>query len=103
MIRQRLFSKIDYKKVEKIVRKFVEYAEFENILPTGMQPTEYGDRFLDSYPFLPEVINVLYHRWGNFPNFQRTRGVLRLLSLVIHSLKNTSLTYISLADFDLSN
>ena len=51
MIRQRLFSKIDYKKVEKIVRKFVEYAEFENILPTGMQPTEYGDRFLDSYPF----------------------------------------------------
>jgi predicted AAA+ superfamily ATPase len=87
VIRKKLFSKIDYKKVEKIVRKFVEYAEFENILPTGMQPTEYRDRFLDSYPFLPEVINVLYHRWGNFPNFKRTRDVLRLLSLVIHSLK----------------
>jgi len=28
---------------------------------------------------------------------------LRLLSLVIHSQKNTSLTYLSLADFDLSN
>jgi hypothetical protein len=46
-----LFSKIDYKKVEKIVRKFVEYAEFENILPIEIQPKEYGDRFLDSYPF----------------------------------------------------
>ena len=28
---------------------------------------------------------------------------MRLLSLVIHSQKNTSLTYLSLADFDLSN
>jgi predicted AAA+ superfamily ATPase len=70
VIRQRLFSKIDYKKVEKIVRKFVEYAEFKNILPTGMQPTEYGDRFLDSYPFLREVIDVLYLDGETFPIFK---------------------------------
>jgi predicted AAA+ superfamily ATPase len=47
-------------------------------------------------------LDVLYHRWGSFPNFQRTRGILRLLSLVINSLKDTSTHYISLADFDLS-
>jgi hypothetical protein len=68
-----------------------------------VEVSEYRKRFLDSYPFLPEVIEVLYHRWGSFPTFQRTRGVLRLLSLVIHSLKDSNLSYISLADFDLSN
>ena len=45
---------------------------------------------------------MLYQRWGSYPNFQRTRGVLRLLSLVIHSLKEKELSYISLADFDLN-
>lgn len=46
---------------------------------------------------------MLYHRWGSFPTFQRTRGLLRLLSLVVHSLKETNKPYISLADFDLAN
>jgi len=38
---------------------------------------------------------------GSFPTFQRTRGVLRLLSLVIYSLRGSKNSYISLADFDL--
>ncbi len=65
-----------------------------------MQASDYRTRFAASYPFLPEVIDVLYHRWGSF-HLQRTRGVLRLLSLVIHSLKDSNISYISLADFDL--
>ena len=52
---------------------------------------------------MPEVVDVLYQRWGSYPTFQRTRGVLRLLSLVIHSLKETDKPYISLGDFDLAN
>ncbi|MFN3739979.1 MAG: hypothetical protein ACK4TF_04825 [Thermodesulfovibrionales bacterium] len=88
---------------KKVISEFIEYAEKEGILPLGMQPSEYRDRFLDSYPFMPEVLDVLYHRWGSFPNFQRTRGVLRILSLVIDSLKSKAIPYISLADFVLSN
>lgn len=49
------------------------------------------------------MVDVLYQRWGSFPNFQRTRGVLRLLSLVIHTLKDKSIPYISSADFDLGH
>ena len=103
IIRRRLFSEIDEKNAKKVVTEFIEYAEKEGILPAGLLPTEYRDRFLSSYPFMPEVVDVLYHRWGSFPTFQRTRGVLRLLSLVIHSLKETGKPYISLADFDLAN
>ncbi|QAV33174.1 Predicted ATPase, AAA+ superfamily [Fervidobacterium changbaicum] len=103
VVRRRLFLGVDESKAKEIVSWFVNYADREGILPEGVQPSEYRDRFLDSYPFMPEVLDVLYHRWGSFPNFQRTRGVLRILSLVIHSLKDSEKPYISLADFDLSN
>src|SRR5690606_34975494 len=52
-------------------------------------------------PFMPDVIETLYHKWGSIPTFQRTRGVLRLLSFVVHSLMESKAEYISLADFDL--
>ncbi|MBN1472033.1 MAG: ATP-binding protein [Syntrophaceae bacterium] len=102
IIRRRLFSHIDPDKTKAIVSAFVEYAEKESILPADVQPGEYRARFTNAYPFMPEVIDVLYHRWGSFHTFQRTRGVLRLLSLVIHHLKDSNKSYISLADFDLS-
>ncbi|MBF0398065.1 MAG: DUF499 domain-containing protein, partial [Desulfobacterales bacterium] len=103
VIRKRLFSSIDEKEAKKTVLAFVDYAEKENIIPAGVMPSEYKNRFLDSYPFIPDMIDILYHRWGTFPGFQRTRGVLRLLSLLIHSVKNTNLSYITLSDFNLAN
>ena len=103
IIRCRLFASVDEVATRKAVAEFMKYVEKEEILPAGLQASEYRDRFLDSYPFMPEVVNVLYHRWGSFPTFQRTRGVLRLLSLVVHSLKTSNKPYISLADFDLVN
>jgi hypothetical protein len=41
------------------------------------------DRFIDSYPFHPELINVLYQKWTQMDNFQRTRGALRLLATAL--------------------
>ncbi|OIP91485.1 MAG: AAA family ATPase [Syntrophaceae bacterium CG2_30_58_14] len=102
VIRRRLFSRVDESAAKKAVAGFLDYAEKEGILPAGIQPSDYRDRFADAYPFLPEVVDVLYHRWGSFPTFQRTRGVLRLLSLVIHDLKGANKPFISLADFDLN-
>jgi len=43
------------------------------------------------------------YRWGSFSSFQRTRGVLRLLSLVVYALRESQAPYITLADFDLAN
>jgi hypothetical protein len=103
IIRRRLFSSVDEDKARETVRELVEYSEEEGILPLGSTASEYRERFLSSYPFLPEVIGVLYHRWGSFATFQRTRGVLRLLSLVVHSMRKSSKPYISLSDFDLGN
>ena len=102
VIRRRLFSQIDKTGASEAIRDFMGYADRESILPPGTEPSEYRKRFEAAYPFQPEAIDVLYQRWGSFPSFQRTRGVLRLLSFVIDSLKEKTIPYISLADFDLS-
>jgi hypothetical protein len=102
VIRQRLFSSVHADPAQKMVDAYVDYGIQEAFLISGEESVAYRERFLQTYPFLPEVIDVLYHRWGSFPSFQRTRGVLRLLALVVSSLKNASIPYISLADFDLS-
>ncbi|CEL24789.1 ATP-binding protein [Methanobacterium formicicum] len=101
VIRSRLFSTVDERDSSKIVNQFMDYAELENILPDNIDKSDYKHKFLKSYPFQPEVIDVLYKRWGSFPSFQRTRGVLRLLSLVVNSLKDSKNPIIRLSDFDL--
>ena len=103
VIRSRLFQHLDERETSKIVNQFMDYAELENILPDNIDKSDYKHKFLKSYPFQPEVIDVLYKRWGSFTSFQRTRGVLRLLSLVVNSLKDSKNPIIRLSDFDLSN
>ncbi len=103
IIRKRLFSNIKESEAKDIVSEVVDYFKKENILPSSVEPSEYRKKFLDSYPFLPEVIECFYHRWGSFPTFQRTRGVLRLLSLILFNLKHKNTSYISLADVNLKD
>ncbi len=103
IIRRRLFSDVDEKAAREVVNAYVAQAERESLLPRGEESAAYRARFNQTYPFLPEVVDVLYHRWGSFPSFQRTRGTLRLLALVISDLKASARPYISLADFNLSH
>ena len=39
-----------------------------------------------AYPIHPEIFDRLYTDWSTLLKFQRTRGVLRLMAAVIHSL-----------------
>lgn len=103
IIRKRLFGEVNLNEAKRIAREFAKYARQESILPPSTQESEYRKRFVESYPFQPEVIDVLYKRWGTFPNFQRTRGVLRFLSRVVHRAKGKNRPYITLADFDLAD
>ncbi|RMF28240.1 MAG: ATP-binding protein [Chloroflexi bacterium] len=103
VIRRRLFASVDERPMQEVIGGFLDYAVRESLLPAGVEPSEYRRRFQASYPFLPEVVDILYQRWGSFSTFQRTRGVLRLLALVVHALKDRPIPYISLADFDLGD
>ena len=45
------------------------------------------DRIADAYPFHPALIDIMRERWASLPDFQRTRGALRFLSVCLHTLK----------------
>ena len=50
---------------------------------------DYLNEFTVSYPFHPELIRLLSLRVATIPNFQRTRGALRLLATVVRQLWQT--------------
>jgi hypothetical protein len=41
------------------------------------------DRILKSYPFHPDLTEVLYGKWTQLQSFQRTRGILRTFALAL--------------------
>lgn len=87
-MRRRLFSEIkDQKALEQTCRAFVkQYAENGESYPRETLEGRYYDRMIRSYPIHPEVFDRLYEDWTTLENFQRTRGVLRLMAKAIHRL-----------------
>ena len=55
-------------------------------IPTDAGKGMYRNRMLQSYPFHPTLIDAFYLRWGSHNQFQRTRGVLRLLASIVGDL-----------------
>lgn len=41
------------------------------------------DRYLESFPFHPDLTEVFYTKWTNLEGFQRTRGILRTFALAL--------------------
>ncbi len=74
-------------------------------LPDFAKEHAYAERFKQSYPFHPYFLDVLSRYVGANPKFQRTRGVLRILALVVGDLlkKNHNGGLIQASDVDLSN
>ena len=47
---------------------------------------DYEKRIRASYPLHPELLDRLYEDWSTLDRFQRTRGVLKLVSSIVHEL-----------------
>ena len=95
VIRKRLFDNFGDEKTRKNVAQtyFDLYQKLGADVPSEVKEIEYRERMERAYPFHPELIDVLYERWGSYPTFQRTRGVLRLLAEVVADLyKNKALS-----------
>lgn len=50
---------------------------------TARQKSDAEERFLGSFPFHPDLTEVLYSKWTALDRFQRTRGVLRMFALAL--------------------
>ena len=62
------------------------YAAHVGEVPSEPTKGTYRELIERSYPFHPLLIAALYTRWGSHPDFQRTRGVLRLLASIVGDL-----------------
>lgn len=88
IVRRRLFEHPGERaEVEGISRQFSDfYREHAAKFPTETQSNEYFERLCRSYPIHPEVFDRLYEDWSTLDKFQRTRGVLQYMAIVIHRL-----------------
>ena len=73
--------------IAAVARVFTEfYARHRGEFPNGVAEPAYEERIKAAYPIHPELFDRLYQDWSTLERFQRTRGVLRLMSAVIHTL-----------------
>lgn len=88
IVRRRLFTSIDDKlAAESVCRAFADfYTANGSDFPHETQESRYFERLMHAYPIHPEVFDRLYEDWSSLDNFQRTRGVLKLMAKVIHRL-----------------
>jgi predicted AAA+ superfamily ATPase len=91
IVRRRLFQNPGERaQVEGISRQFSDfYRQNADKFPVETQSNEYFERLCRSYPIHPEIFDRLYEDWSTLEKFQRTRGVLQYMAIVIHRLWNS--------------
>lgn len=102
VVRTRLIKTIDLHARDEVISQYMKYYDSKSLL----EHSDYRQNLTDSYPFHPLLLmEILYERVSSIPIFNRTRGILRLMSLVAHNiLKNqTTCKIICPGDVDLED
>ena len=96
VVQRRLFQSIgDINVIQEVAQQqadlFRRFRESYEETSRGKQEVQHqadllADRIQSSYPFHPDLLDLMYHRWGTLPNYQRTRGALQFLARVVHAL-----------------
>lgn len=96
VVQRRLFKDLGEEAVRQAVAR--AYAMLYQRLREGLGQTEserreaaheaevLQERILKSYPFHPDLLDLMYHRWGSLPSYQRTRGALQFLATNVYAL-----------------
>jgi predicted AAA+ superfamily ATPase len=91
IVRRRLFEPLadaaQFKDRDVVARAFADFYRTQQAeFPPDCRDADYEKRIKAAYPIHPEIFDRLYTDWSTLVKFQRTRGVLRLMAAVIHSL-----------------
>jgi predicted AAA+ superfamily ATPase len=91
IVRRRLFEPMadpaQFKDRDVVARAFADlYRTQQAEFPPECRDADYEKRIKAAFPIHPEIFDRLYTDWSTLVKFQRTRGVLRLMAAVIHSL-----------------
>jgi hypothetical protein len=85
VVRRRLFEDLGDPAVHARVAQayWDTYEKHRDSVPGEARSLDYKRLLEVSYPLHPELVKVLYEKWSALPDFQRTRGVLRFLAMVV--------------------
>lgn len=92
IVRRRLFQAPDaagLTYISAVARNFANmYRNNSALFPrdAATPNDDYEKRIRASYPLHPELLDRLYEDWSVLERFQRTRGVLKLVSSIVHEL-----------------
>jgi predicted AAA+ superfamily ATPase len=91
IVRRRLFEPLveqsQFVARDSVAKAFFDlYRTQQQEFPPECHESDYEKRLKAAYPIHPEIFDRLYNDWSTLVKFQRTRGVLRLMATVIHSL-----------------
>ncbi len=93
IVAHRLFQSIDGEAAREAAREYTNayrrWTEKGANLPMRALRAEYASEIIADYPFHPELLNTLTRKTATIPNFQKTRGALRLLAMTVRRLWET--------------
>lgn len=87
ILRKRLFTKLpEEKAIMEVARAYAQaLRDAKQMDITNASPEKFVQQIRESYPFHP-AIRDLYARFRENPGFQQTRGLIRLMRLVVSRL-----------------
>ena len=84
IVKQRLFDSVDVEAGKAIASAYLQtYKTSPLNLPDSCKDATYAEAISQSYPFHPELFNLLTKKIATIAEFQRTRGALRLLAQLV--------------------
>lgn len=90
IVTHRMFASVDRKAAQETAKAWSAYAarmiEQGVDLPQRAVRPEYRTEMVQDHPFHPELLTTLNRKTSTIPNFQKTRGLLRLLAQTIREL-----------------
>jgi len=90
VLARRLFRRVDKSKSAEVAETYVRYYEAQRNAGAAIDNRAFEPGYLDQlrlgYPFHPEFIRLFAERLADIPEFQATRGALRLVSRTIRAV-----------------
>ena len=90
ILRRRLFSYIDEAARSEVSAAYADLCRRSSAFiappPQDRTPLQW---FTESYPLHPDTLRIIVERIASNDNFQKTRGILRLLGMTTHHLRNS--------------
>lgn len=100
VVNARLVQHIDENEKDITIQQYAEYYE-----KYGIDAGDILEKMRKSYPFHPNLIDTLHDRVSTIGKFNQTRGMLRLLALIVRNVveKKPSCKMIGVSDVKLDN